>query len=66
MTEPTYTALQVKEMCKQADFDFDSYTILAELIEKEIELYSPDDLMILAQASVIALNRGLINKFFKR
>ncbi len=63
--QPTYTAEEIKEMCKAADFDFESYSKLAELIEEEIHLYSPEDLHVLAQASIIAMNRGLINKLFK-
>ena len=63
---PAYTAKEIKEMCKAADFDYESFKILVELIEKEIELYPPEDLRILSEASILAMNRGLLNKLFKR
>jgi len=66
VTSPTYTAAEIKEMCKAADFDYESYKILVELIEKEIHMYSTEDLRLLAEASIIAMNRGLLKRLFER
>jgi hypothetical protein len=65
MTEPTYTAAEIKKMCLAADFDHNSYKILVELIEKEIELYSAEDLAILAQSAIIVLNKGILKQYMR-
>ncbi len=57
---PTYTAQEILQMCLQPDQDF---KILAELIDEEIGLYSPDDIAILLQASMIIFTRSLL-KFY--
>lgn len=63
--QPTYSAEEIKAICSTTDFDYDSYKILIELIEQEIDHYTSDELVTLAQASVIALNRVLL-KLFKK
>jgi hypothetical protein len=66
--QPTFSAEQIKEMCKEADFDYDSFKIMIELIEEEIDLYNEEDLVILFEASLIMVNRSLLNlslKFMK-
>jgi hypothetical protein len=65
MTEPTYTAMEIKKICLAADFDYNSYKILTDLIEKEIHLYPEEDFGILAQAAIIALNRIILKQHLK-
>ena len=37
--QPTYTAKQVKEMCLNLAMEYETFKILTELIESELELY---------------------------
>ncbi len=60
MIYPTYTAAEIKNMCLNFDLDFYSFKILIELIERELHLYSEEDLIVLMQASIIVFNRSLL------
>lgn len=62
--EPTYTAIQIKEMASNV-LDYDAMKILSELINEEIELYSTEDLPIIINASMILFTRSLLFKFLK-
>jgi hypothetical protein len=38
-------------MCSKMDMDHDSFKVLAELIDEEIDLYEPEDIPVLMMAS---------------
>jgi hypothetical protein len=59
-TEPTYTATEIKAMCSKMDMDHDSFKVLAELIDEEIDLYEPEDIPVLMMASMIIFTRSLM------
>lgn len=61
---PTYTAQQIKEMCKTVT-DYEGMKILSELISEEIDLYSTVDMEVITQASMILFTRSLLMKFLK-
>lgn len=62
--QPTYTALQIKEMTKTV-CDYEAMKILSELISEEIDLYDTIDMEIITQASMILFSRSLLMKFLK-
>ncbi len=64
MKQPTYTAIQIKEMAANVN-DYESSKILAELINEEINLYNTQDMEIISQASMILFSRSLLMKFLK-
>jgi hypothetical protein len=57
---PTYTANEIKAMCSKMDMDYNSFKILAELIDEEIDLYEPEDIPVLMMASMIIFTRSLM------
>jgi hypothetical protein len=57
---PTYTANEIKELCAKADMDHDSFKVLAELIDEEIDLYEPEEIPVLMMASMIIFTRSLM------
>ncbi len=63
-TAPTYTAMQIKEMAANV-CDYQAMKILGELINEEIELYTPEELPIIMNASMILFSRSLLMKFIK-
>lgn len=55
-------------MCLSLEMEYETFKILTELIENELELYSMEDMEILTEASFIMFNRALLNgalKFMK-
>lgn len=58
--KPTYTAIELKEMCVDFIFDYETFRIIIDLIEEELELYDQDDLIIIMQASMIIFARSLL------
>lgn len=61
-SKPTYTAIELKEMCADFIFDYGTFKIIIDLIDEELDLYNEDDLIIIMQASMIIFCRTLINK----
>lgn len=57
--KPTYTAQEIKEKVMQVD-DLESYKILANLLEEEIDLYGTEDLAMLADASMKLFIKSLL------
>lgn len=57
---PTYTAMEVRQMCAKMDMSIEAFRILAKLIDEEIELYEDEDLIIVAQASFMLFTRSLL------
>ncbi len=47
-------------MCSKMDMDEGAFRILAKLIDEEIELYEPEDLFIIAHASMMLFTRSLL------
>jgi hypothetical protein len=47
-------------MCSKMDMDHDSFKVLAELIDEEIDLYEPEDIPVLMMASMIIFTRSLM------
>lgn len=47
-------------MCMKLEVEHDTFKTLVELIEEEIDLYGPEDMIILTQASFIMFNRALL------
>jgi hypothetical protein len=47
-------------MCSKMDMDYNSFKILAELIDEEIDLYEPEDIPVLMMASMIIFTRSLM------
>lgn len=67
-SKPTYTADEIKQMCLNLEMEYETFKILTELIENELELYSTEEMEILTEASFIMFNRALLNgalKFMK-
>lgn len=62
MKAPTYSALQVKELCSTIK-DIGAIRILAQLIDEEIDLYPKEDLGIIMNASMILFTRSLLIKW---
>jgi hypothetical protein len=62
---PTYTANEIKAMCSKMDMDYNSFKILAELIDEEIDLYEPEDIPVLMMASMIIFTRSMMKISFK-
>lgn len=56
---PTYTAKEIKEKVLQVN-DMESYKILANLIDEEIDLYEPEDVHTLMDASMMLFTRCLL------
>jgi hypothetical protein len=65
MKRPTYSAHEIKAMCSKMDMDYNSFKILAELIDEEIDLYEPEDIPVLMMASMIIFTRSLMKISFK-
>lgn len=57
---PTYTAQEVKEKCPSMELDHAAFKVLQELVDEEMDRYSPEDLVILAQASIILFSRTML------
>lgn len=62
---PTYSAIEIKRLCLEMEVDQD-FKILAELIDEEIHLYSPDELPVLVEASMIIFTRSLLKFSLKQ
>jgi hypothetical protein len=58
--DPTYTAEEVKQMCLSMELDRTAFQVLQELVDSEMYLYSPEDLPILMQASIIMFSRTML------
>jgi hypothetical protein len=52
-------------MCQKADMDYDSFKILADLIDEEIDLYPDEDIPVLMTASMIIFTRSMLKLSFK-
>lgn len=65
VNSPTYSALEIKEICQKADMDYNSFKILSDLIEEEIELYPDEDIPVLMVASMIIFTRSMLKISFK-
>jgi hypothetical protein len=65
MKTPTYSANEIKAMCQKADMDYDSFKILADLIDEEIDLYPDEDIPVLMTASMIIFTRSMLKLSFK-
>ena len=57
---PTYTATEIKKLCKTVDVEYDTVKLITEIIEEDLDLYSEDDLVILMEASMIMFTRCLL------
>lgn len=57
---PTYTAIEIKQMSAKMDMDINAYKVLVKLIDEEIDLYEGDDLVIIAEASMMLFTRSLL------
>lgn len=57
---PTYTAIEIRQMAAKMDMDIEAYRTLAKLIDEEIDGYEGDDLMIIAEASMMLFTRSLL------
>jgi len=57
---PTYTAMEIRDMCINFKLEYDTFKVLVDLIEDELYLYSDEDLIILMQASVIMFSRSML------
>lgn len=55
---PTYTAEEIRH--KALTLDVESFRILIELIEEELDLYTPEEVAIIMQASMILFTRSLL------
>lgn len=62
---PTYTATEIKAMCACIDIDLEGCEILRLLIMEEINLYGPEDMEDLLQASMMLFTRALLVKSIK-
>lgn len=58
--EPTYTAMQIKQMAANPMIDLEALKILVELINEELELYSVEDMAIVSHASMMLFTRSLL------
>lgn len=58
MTNPTYTAKEIRQLCLTADMV--TARIIIGLIDEEIHLYDTEDLIILCDASMILFCRTLL------
>lgn len=65
INKPTYTAIELKEMCTDFIFDYGTFRIIIDLIEEELDLYDQDDLIIIMQASMIIFSRALISNLWR-
>lgn len=63
MREPTYTADEIRR--KALTLDTDSFKILIDLIDEELDRYSPEELPIILQASMILFTRSLLKFAWK-
>lgn len=57
---PTYSATEILTMCLSLELEYGTFKILIDLIEDEMPLYGPDELVILMQASMVVLTRSLL------
>lgn len=47
-------------MCQDLDPQYETFKILQELIDEEIDLYTDEDIPVLMTASMIAFTRSLL------
>lgn len=64
--QPTYTAEQIKDMCANMSLDYEGFKILSDLIDEEIDLYPPEDIPVLMQASMLVFSRTMFKFSLKR
>ena len=60
MIQPTYSALEIKDMCTNFSLEYSIFKTIVDIIEDEFELYNDEDLIILMQASVIMFSRSML------
>lgn len=65
MNQPTYSAIEIKAMCLSFDLDHDTFKVMVDLIEQEIDLYSEEDLIVLVQSSMILFTRAMLKLSLK-
>lgn len=59
-SQPTYTAIEIRDMCLSFELDFGTFKILIDLIESELPLYDENDLLMLTHASMIVFSRAML------
>ncbi len=60
MIQPTYSAIEVREMCINFSLEYSIFKTIVDLVEDEFDLYSDEDLVILMQASMIMFTRSML------
>lgn len=63
-TMPTYTAMELKDLCKR-DLGPEEFRTIANLINEEIDLYDEKDIELIIEVSFELLARSLISAHIK-
>ena len=56
--QPTYTAAEIRAMCLKLDID--SYRILVQVIDEELDLYDSEEIAELCHVSMMIFTRTLL------
>jgi hypothetical protein len=65
MIQPTYSALEIRQMCLEWPMEYSTFKILVDIIEEDLDLYSVDELSILFEASMIMFTRSILQMSLK-
>jgi hypothetical protein len=60
MTQPVYSATEIKKMCLTVDVSHETFQLISDIIEEDFHLYSDSDLVILMEASMIMFARCML------